>query len=172
MIRYIGYSRFDIANGPGIRVSIFLSGCSFKCKGCWSATAQNPRMGDPFTTDTIRMVLDDCAQTGVAGLSILGGEPFENIDATRELVRAFRAKFGNTKTIWVWSGFYLHEILADSRKIAVLKYVDVLVDGRFILEQRDTSLRFRGSRNQSVLDAPRSIRASEAVWWEGIKPGQ
>ena len=156
MTRYIGYSKFDIANGPGIRVSIFLSGCSFKCKGCWSATAQNPRMGDLFTTDTIRMVLDDCAQTGIAGLSILGGEPFESTDAT----------------IWVWSGFYLHEILADSRKIAVLKDVDVLVDGRFILEQRDTSLRFRGSRNQSVLDAPRSAQASEAVWWEGIKPGQ
>ena len=96
MTRYIGYSRFDIANGPGIRVSIFLSGCSFKCKGCWSATAQNPRMGEPFTADTIRMVLDDCAQTGIAGLSILGGEPFENTNATKELVQAFRAKFGNS----------------------------------------------------------------------------
>ena len=170
MSRYIGYSKFDTANGPGVRVSIFFSGCSFRCKGCWSATAQNPRIGEPFTEESINMVIEDCSHEGVSGLSILGGEPFENIDAVKQLVETFRKHFGDSKSIWLWSGFYLNEILQDPKKVSLLSLVDVLVDGRFEIEKRDLSLRFRGSSNQSVLDTRMSIQAREPVWWSGIRP--
>ena len=172
MSRFLGYSKFDTANGPGVRVSIFFSGCSFRCKGCWSATAQNPRMGEEFTESTIDMVLDDCNHPSVAGLSVLGGEPFENMEAVESLLKAFRNKFGDTKTVWIWTGFYWDEIMQDSDKIRLLQYVDVLVDGRFEISLRDTRLRFRGSSNQSVIDVKKSIKADEIVWWDGIGAGE
>ena len=168
MSRFLGYSKFDTANGPGVRVSIFFSGCSFRCKGCWSATAQNPRMGEEFTEDTVEMVLKDCDHPGVAGLSVLGGEPFENMEAVESLLQAFRDKFGNIKTVWMWTGFYWDEIMQDSDKTKLLQYVDVLVDGRFEILQRDISLRFRGSSNQSVIDVKKSLKVNEVVWWDGI----
>ena len=168
MSRFLGYSKFDTANGPGVRVSIFFSGCSFRCKGCWSATAQNPRMGEEFTESTVDMVLSDCDHPSVAGLSVLGGEPFENMEAVESLLKAFRDRFGDTKTVWMWTGFYWDEIMQDPAKTRLLQYIDVLVDGRFEISQRDTKLRFRGSSNQSVIDVRKSIKADEIVWWNGI----
>lgn len=168
MSRFLGYSKFDTANGPGVRVSIFFSGCSFRCKGCWSATAQNPRMGEEFTGSTVDMVLSDCDHPSVAGLSVLGGEPFENMEAVENLLKAFRDRFGDTKTVWMWTGFYWDEIMQDPAKTRLLQYIDVLVDGRFEISQKDTRLRFRGSSNQSVIDVKKSIKADEVVWWNGI----
>lgn len=172
MARYIGYGKFDTANGPGVRTSVFLSGCSFRCEGCWSLTATNPRVGTPFTQDTVNEVLADCSHEAVSGLSVLGGEPFENLDATLPLVRAFRDRFGSRKTIWVWSGYTWENLVSDPEKREVLPYLDVVVDGQFVLALRDTSLRFRGSSNQVVVDVPCSLRAGEVVWWQGIRPGE
>jgi len=125
-------------------------------------------MGEEFTESTIDMVMSDCNHPSISGLSVLGGEPFENMEAVESLLKAFRSKFGDTKTVWMWTGFYWDEIMQDPEKTRLLQYVDVLVDGRFEILQRDMSLRFRGSSNQSVIDVKKSLRVNEVVWWDGI----
>lgn len=162
------YIQFDSANGFGMRSSIFFSGCSLHCKGCWNPSSWNTRNGEPFTQHTVDMIVDNLAHPAISGLSMLGGEPFENLDGSLPLVKAVRERYGDTKSIWSWSGYYLDEILADPDKKTLLSYLDVLVEGRFILSKRDLSLYYRGSSNQRVLDVPRTLTEGKAVWEEGI----
>ena len=149
-MRYNKIRKMDISNGPGIRVSIFMQGCTFNCKECFNPSTHDFNGGEEFTQDTIDQVLEICSDENISGLSILGGEPMhpKNIEGTGELAKQFKERFPD-KSVWVWSGFTFDRDLKDKEE---LKYIDVLVDGQFVNELRDPRLKYRGSSNQRVID--------------------
>ena len=151
----------DIADGPGVRVSIFMQGCTFHCKECFNKETHDFNGGKEFTDQTIHRVLELCENENIAGLSILGGEPLhqKNIEGTTKLAKAFKEKFPN-KTLWTWTGFSFDKELKDKE---VLKYVDVLVDGTYHDELHSPILKWKGSSNQRVIDIPKSLKEHETV---------
>lgn len=163
-MRYNKIRKMDISNGPGVRVSIFMQGCSFHCKNCFNPETHDFTKGLEFTEDTINRVLDLAAKDYVEGLSILGGEPLhpQNIEGTTKLAKAFKNKYPN-KTIWVWSGFLFDKDLKDKE---ILNYIDVLVDGVYVDELHNFLLKYCGSSNQRVIDVPASLKKKEIVLFE------
>lgn len=162
----------DIANGVGVRVSLFVSGCRHHCKNCFNREAWDFAYGEPFTDDIQQEILIACDHSYVAGLSLLGGEPFEpeNQEALIGLLQAFRETFPS-KSVWCYSGFTFEELYEGSvgeHALEMLSLLDVLVDGKFIEEKKDVSLLFRGSSNQRILDVPRSLECGDPVWLEGV----
>ncbi len=160
-MRYNKIRKMDISNGEGIRVSIFIQGCTFNCKNCFNPETHDFKGGKKFTDETIEQVLELCADEHIAGLSILGGEPMhpDNIEGTTLLAKRFKEKFPN-KNIWVWSGFKFEEYLKDKE---VLKYIDVLIDGQYVDELRDPTLKWRGSSNQRVIDVQKSLKKGNVI---------
>ena len=164
-MNYADIKKVDVANGPGVRVSLFVSGCSRRCEGCFNPEAWSFTFGSPFGGEEIEKILAFLAPDHIRGLSLLGGEPFEpeNQGAVLELVRRVRAELPR-KTIWCYSG-YLFEALAGSQvgehSRELLEGLDVLVDGPFLLEKKDLGLRFRGSSNQRIIRVPDSLKAGE-----------
>ena len=164
----------DIANGEGVRTSLFVSGCRRHCPNCFNAVAWDFNYGEPFTKEVRNKILESLAPGYINGLSLLGGEPFEP-ENQRELlpfVRNFRALYPN-KSIWCYSGYTWEQLTGSVPCPArcevtdeLLSLLDVLVDGRFVEAQHDISLRFRGSSNQRLLDVPKSLAAKAPVWWE------
>lgn len=172
-MNYATIKNCDIANGPGVRVSLFVSGCTHRCPGCFNEVAWNFEYGEPFTEQTIEMILDMLKPDYIKGLTLLGGEPFEpqNQPDIVKLLRRVRQAYPQ-KSIWAFSGYlFERDILAgrlgpmETTK-EYLSYLDVLVDGPFIQAQKDLSLRFRGSRNQRLIDVPESLRRGETVLWQ------
>ena len=169
-MNYADIRPIDVANGPGIRVSLFVSGCTHHCKECFNPETWDFNYGKPFGEDEIQTILGHLAKPYMKGLSLLGGEPFEpqNQAAVLELARRVRERFPE-KDIWCYSGF-LFEALAAGKvgehSREMLEQLDVLVDGPFVLEQKDLSLRFRGSANQRILDVPASLKQGCAVEWD------
>ena len=163
-MRYNLIRKMDISNGPGVRVSVFMQGCAFHCKNCFNPETWDFEGGQEFTDDTIKEVLDLCSQSHIKGLSILGGEPMhpKNIEATTKLAKSFKEKYPE-KTIWVWSGFLFDKDLKDKE---VLKYIDVLVDGQYMDDLHDFTLKWRGSSNQRVIDVQKSLAQNEVVKFE------
>lgn len=149
---------FDIANGIGIRTSLFVSGCSNHCKGCFQPETWDFNYGQKFTDETIKEILDSIDNEHIAGLSILGGDPLEynNLEMVNKLIDEFRKRFGFTKDIWMWTGYILEDIMEEDtrelNKIDVARKVDILIDGRFELRKRDLKLKYRGSSNQRIID--------------------
>ena len=150
---YADYKKFDFLNGIGLRNSLFVSGCNHYCKGCFNSSAWNFNFGKLYTQEVEDMIIDDLNNEAVniKGLSLLGGEPFEHTETLVKLLKRVKTECIN-KDVWVWSGYTLEEILTDEQKKELLSYCDVLVDGKFILEQRDLTLKFRGSRNQRIIN--------------------
>ena len=180
-MNYATIKNCDIANGPGVRVSLFVSGCTHRCPGCFNEVAWDFNYGEPFTQETIDKILEMLKPDYVRGLTLLGGEPFEpqNQPALLELLRQVRQKLPK-KSIWAFSGYLFdRDILAwrlGPREITeeILGYLDVLVDGPFIESKKNLSLRFRGSENQRLIDVPASLASGEIVlWqdWQGEKKG-
>jgi anaerobic ribonucleoside-triphosphate reductase activating protein len=164
------YKPFVAVDGDGVRCSLYVSGCPFGCEGCFNRAAWSFRYGHPYSSQLEDRIVADLAHDYVQGLSLLGGEPMLNTGVCLRLVRRLRAEFGAAKDVWCWSGFTFDELLADAAaggidKLELLGLVDVLVDGRFRQELRDPALRFRGSSNQRILDAPASLAARAAVEW-------
>ncbi len=159
-MRYNKIRKMDIADGPGVRVSIFMQGCTLNCKNCFNPETHDFKGGKEFTDATIDKVLELCDKEYIAGLSILGGEPMHptNIEGTTKLAKAFKKKFPN-KTIWTWSGF-LFENLKDKE---VMKYIDVLVDGQYVDELHNFLLKYCGSSNQRVIDVQASLKKKKIV---------
>ena len=163
----------DIANGPGVRVSLFVSGCTHHCKGCFNEVAWDFNYGQPFTQETIAYILELMKPAHIKGITLLGGEPFEpqNQPALVELLGKIREKYPE-KTIWAFSGYLFDRDIQPGRlgepavTQAFLRYLDVLVDGRFVEEKKDLTLRFRGSSNQRIIDVPASLAKGEVVLWE------
>ena len=163
-MRYNLIRKMDISNGPGVRVSIFMQGCSFHCKNCFNSETWDFEGGKEFNDETIEKILNLCGQNYVEGLSILGGEPMHptNIEGTTKLAKAFKEKYPN-KSIWVWSGFLYDRDLKDKE---VLKYIDVLVDGQYVDELHDPTLKWRGSSNQRVIDVKKTLQNKDIVLYE------
>ncbi len=157
-MRYNKIRKMDISNGPGVRVSVFMQGCSFNCKNCFNQETHDFNGGQEFTDDTINNILKLCDNDNIEGLSILGGEPMHpaNIEGTTKLAKAFKEKFPN-KNVWAWSGFSFDKDLKDKE---VSKYLDVLVDGRYEDELHNPKLKWKGSENQRVIDVQTSLKNS------------
>lgn len=174
---YADLKKTDIANGPGVRVSLFVSGCTHRCPGCFNPETWDFQYGKPFTQETLDELLSALAPDHIRGLSLLGGEPFhpDNQPQVLEVVRQVRRRFPE-KTIWCYTG-YLFEDLAQGRvgdgdtARALLSGLDVLVDGPFVEARKNLRLHFRGSDNQRILWAGQSLEAGEAVLWEDAPYG-
>lgn len=151
----------DISNGPGVRVSIFVQGCTFNCKNCFNPETHDFAGGKEFTDETIARVLQLCENDGVEGLSILGGEPLhaKNIDGVTRLAKAFKQKFPQ-KTLWVWSGFLFENYVKEKE---IVQYIDVLIDGQYVDELHNPTLDWRGSENQRVIDVKKSLKYQKIV---------
>lgn len=162
-MNYNKIRKMDISNGPGIRVSIFMQGCTFNCKNCFNKDTHDFNLGYEFNDDVIEKILNLCTLEHIEGLSILGGEPLhpKNILGTTNLCKRFKEKFPN-KTIWIWSGFLFDELKDEE----VFNYVDVLVDGRFKDELKNIKLKYCGSSNQRVIDIKKSKKENRCILWQ------
>lgn len=168
----------DIANGPGVRVVLFVSGCRHHCPGCFQPQTWDFSYGQPFTQDTVDELLRLLQPDYIAGLTLLGGEPMEpeNQPALLDLVRQVKQAYPE-KSIWCFSG-YLYDDLAAGKigdgavTRALLGLVDVLVDGEFILARKKLQLRFRGSENQRLIDLRKTEQAGQVVLWTDEKEGE
>ena len=163
----------DIADGPGVRVSLFVSGCTNHCENCFQPETWDFAYGEPFTDKTEDRILGLLGRSYIKGLTILGGEPFEpsNQRALLPFIRRVREMYPD-KTVWMYSGFTLEEMLRDGAHphceatLPILEMIDVLVDGRFVGKLKDLSLRFRGSSNQRIIDMKRTLADREIFLWE------
>ncbi len=166
-MRYSKIRKMDISNGPGVRVSVFMQGCTFNCKNCFNPETHDFKGGKEFTDEIIDKIIELCGKDYVVGLSILGGEPMhpKNIEGTTKLAKAFKEKYPN-KTIWSWTGFLFDRDLKDKE---VLKYIDVLVDGQYKDELHDFRLKWCGSSNQRVIDVQKSLKKNKIVLFEENK---
>ena len=171
---YGNIKKLDIANGDGVRVSLFVSGCRNRCEGCFQPETWNFEYGQPFTCDTEEQIMKALEPSYVEGLTLLGGEPFEP-ENQRELVKLLRRVRSERpgKNVWCYSGYTVEQIMGESHPHCeasdeMLSMIDVLVDGRFTLALKDISLRFRGSSNQRIIDLNASRERGEIVLWDGI----
>ncbi len=173
-MNYSVIKTYDIANGPGCRTTLFVSGCRNHCKGCFQPETWNFHFGQPFDEKTCEEILDSLKEEYVSGLTLLGGDPFEpeNQEALLPLLKELRARYGHSKDIWAFTGYiYEEDLLPGMRRYlpgitdAMLRETDVLVDGPFILEKKNISLQFRGSENQRLLDMPATLAAGHPVLW-------
>ena len=162
----------DIANGPGCRIVLFVSGCTHHCRECFQPETWNFDYGQPFTQETVDEILHLLAPAYIAGLTLLGGEPFEpqNQPALLDLVRQVRAKYPH-KSIWSFSGYTYEQITSGTlgpRAITeeLLSLLDVLVDGEFVLELKNLNLRFRGSSNQRIIDLNKTRETGVLTLWD------
>ena len=166
----------DIANGEGVRVSLFVSGCRNRCKDCFQPETWDFCFGKPFTEDTEREIFAELDKSYIAGLSLLGGDPFEpeNQRALLPMLRRIREKYPQ-KTVWCYTGYRLEELMSAGSHPRcgateeMLSCIDILIDGRFIAEEKDISLQFRGSRNQRIIDMDRSRQAGKIVLWDKLR---
>lgn len=157
-MHYAKIKKFDIANGVGIRTSVFVSGCSNKCKGCFNQELWDKDYGQEFTDETIKEILDSIDKPYIDGLSILGGDPLEyyNLEMVNKLIIEFRKRFGFNKSIWIWTGYLLEDIMNDDRRWEVVRKLDYLVDGPFVQRKKNLKLKYRGSENQRIINIQNS----------------
>ena len=159
----------DTVNGIGFRTSLFVSGCSMNppCKGCWSPDARHFDYGNRFTSDTKKQIIDSLNSNHVRGLSILGGEPMDNLlDGTLlDLVRTIKAMYPG-KTIFCWSGHTFEELIKDPIKLEFLRYIDMLRDGEYIEELKDITQYLSGSTNQRIIAVDKSLKQNKVVCFD------
>ncbi len=172
-MNYAVIKKFDIANGPGVRVSLFVSGCRHFCKNCFNSEAWDFGYGKTFTDDTVNEIINALTPDHITGFSLLGGEPFEPENQTElvKLLRIIKEKLPN-KDIWCYTGFLFDTqlLLGDVGEHAkdMLENIDVLVDGKFVEELKSPDLLFRGSSNQRIIDVKKSLESGEVVWLDGV----
>lgn len=172
-MNYAEIKNCDIANGPGVRVTLFVSGCTHHCEGCFNEETWDFQYGQPFTGETTEQILSMLAPDYITGLTLLGGEPLEpgNRKALLPLLKEAKRRYPG-KDIWCYTGYLfdtdiLGRFCAEWEQMGeFLSYLDVIVDGEFILSQKDISLRFRGSRNQRIIAVAESLLHKEIVPWD------
>ncbi len=174
-MNYAVIKKFDIANGPGVRVSLFVSGCRHKCKNCFNSEAWDFDYGSPFTDDTLNELTEALDKSYIEGFSLLGGEPFEpeNQPKVCEILAHIKTKLPN-KNVWCYTGFDFEKQLLSGTVgnketvLEILKNIDVLVDGKFVEELKSPDLLFRGSSNQRIIDVKPSLEQGKAIWLPGV----
>ena len=166
-MRYGQIRKYDIANGPGIRTSFFVTGCHLNCKNCFNVDYQDPNFGNIWTDETTKLVISYLSDQNISGLTILGGEPFENTKDLTAIVKSIREKID--KTIWLYSGHTYENLIKDKENKELLELIDVLVDGPFIEEKKDLTLAFRGSSNQRIIDVRNSLKENEIILLNGYE---
>lgn len=171
-MNYAAIKKNDIANGPGVRVSLFVSGCRHRCKNCFNSEAWDFEYGKPFDEETQYNILKALEPQYIEGFSLLGGEPLEieNAKALAPFLKRVKEQFPQ-KSIWCYTGFVFDEELLKLENTAIkecLESIDVLVDGRFIEELKSPALIFRGSSNQRIIDVKRSLLSGQTVLLDGI----
>jgi len=176
-MNYATIKETDIANGTGVRVSIFVSGCTHHCKECFNPEAWDFNYGEPYTEEVEKKILDACNHSYINGLSLLGGEPMHpaNVETVAKLAKRFKELYPD-KTIWCYSGYTLEELVQrqdssgyNNSTTQLLHLLDVLVDGKFEIEKKDLSLKFRGSSNQRVIDMNKTNATGKVVLMEQYK---
>lgn len=155
-MNYAQLRRYDVANGPGVRASIFVSGCRFNCKGCFNKEAQDFNYGNIYTKEVENKFMEYIKDDNVKGISILGGEPLMQTMDNSLLNLLKRIKKESNKEIWMWTGFVYETAILDEKRKEILDYVDVLVDGQFDESKKVLNLKFRGSTNQRIIDLNRT----------------
>lgn len=174
-MNYATIKKFDIANGPGVRVSLFVSGCRHKCKNCFNSEAWDFNYGKPFTKEVADEILKALEPQYIEGFSLLGGEPFEpeNQEALADFLGVLKEKMPQ-KTVWCYTGFVFDRQLLEGTVgniktvMQMLENIDVLVDGKFVEELKSPDLLFRGSSNQRIIDVKKSLEQNETIWLEGV----
>ena len=169
-MKYAKIKKYDVSNGVGVRVSLFVSGCTHHCKGCFNSEAWDFNYGTDFTEATIKEIIATLKPDYIRGLSILGGEPFEliNQEGLLPLLKKVREVYQDKKDIWAYSG-YLYEELKEMKNKEikeVLELIDVLVDGKFIEDLKDPLLYFRGSSNQRIIDMNKTRKSKKVILHE------
>lgn len=162
-MKYSQIRSLDIANGPGCRISIFVSGCEHRCKNCFNPETWNFDHGKEFIEDTLDGILELAKPSYIAGLSVLGGEPVHprNLPEVLKLTRKFKEVYPE-KDIWLWTGYQLEDVFEDLADSGI----DVVVDGKFVEELKDLRLKFRGSSNQRIINLKETIRTGDIVLYE------
>lgn len=168
-MNYAAIKKRDVANGPGVRVSLFVSGCTHACKGCFNKEAWDFSYGQAFAEESLKEILDALSPSYIHGFSVLGGEPLEerNVAFVSDVLKAVRSAYPE-KDIWLYSGsVFEKDILPREKagKMDILSFLDVLVDGPFVEEKKNLRLKFRGSENQRLIDVKRTLEAGEVVLW-------
>lgn len=172
-MNYAEIKKCDIANGPGVRVTLFVSGCTHRCQNCFNEETWDFKYGSPFTADTENELINALRPAYVKGLTLLGGEPLErsNQQGLLPFIRRVKKELPG-KDIWCYTGYtferdILEKMCAEWEGTKeLLSYIDVLVDGEFVQALKDLGLRFRGSSNQRIINLPESLRTGETVLWE------
>ncbi len=173
-MNYADIKRIDVANGPGIRVSLFVSGCTHHCKGCFNAETWDFNYGELFTEKQVEEIISYLEPDHIRGLSLLGGEPFEysNQQGLLPLMRRFKEAYPN-KDVWCYTGYLFDEDIVKDMMVKwpetreLIKYIDIIVDGKFEQELKDLNLIFRGSSNQRIIDVQKSLETNDIILWEG-----
>lgn len=162
-MNYASIRKLDVTNGPGIRTTLFVSGCTHNCEGCFNKEQQDFNYGKEFTKDVEEEFITLTKSRQIKGVNILGGEPMQQIkdDSLLNLLR--RIKTEANKPIWLWSGYTFEEIVSNPKRLELLKEVDVLIDGKFDLNKRDIMLKYRGSANQRVIDVKKTLDSKKVV---------
>lgn len=171
-MKYATIKKYDVANGPGVRVSVFVSGCNHHCKGCFNQEAWDFNYGNDFTEKEQEEVIEALEPEYMKGLSLLGGEPLElvNQKGLLPLVKKVKEKYPD-KTIWCYTGYLFDKqvmgqmVPAHEETKELLKYIDYIVDGKFEEENKDLTLQFRGSSNQRIIDVQESLKNNNVVLW-------
>lgn len=163
-MRYAQIRRYDVANGPGIRTSFFVTGCTHNCYLCFNQEYQDFNFGQIWTDEQTNKVIKYLEDEVVDGLTILGGEPFQNAKDLRLIVK--KIKEHSNKSIWIYSGYTYEQILKDKYRKELLSYCDYLVDGLFINELKDLRLKFRGSSNQRIINIKQTQQQNRIVLWD------
>lgn len=174
-MNYAEIKNCDIANGPGVRVTLFVSGCTHHCEGCFNQETWDFQYGEPFTQTTQQRIIKDLAPDYIAGLTLLGGEPLEynNWQSLLPLLREVKRMYPQ-KTIWCYTGYLFDKDILQKFCVSwkemeeFLSYLDVIVDGEFILSQKDISLQFRGSANQRIIAVQESLAQGKIIFWEEV----
>ena len=170
-MNYSAIKTYDIANGTGVRTSLFVSGCRHHCEGCFNPETWDFNHGNPFTENTVKEIIEACDNRHCAGLTLLGGEPFEpeNQPELVKLLHTFKGRFPD-KNVWCFTGYTLESDLLDENGRArtdvtdeMLSMIDILVDGEFVKELKDITLKFRGSSNQRILDLKEILKSKSCA---------